>query len=95
MQCNQTVNVDRLKPFHARADDPLALIQVSNPVQEGKHEVELLLNSKEISWVLHYLVQWLLRTTSGCWRRSLLTALSGWQSTALPPCAAGAPAGPQ
>jgi hypothetical protein len=33
---------------------------VSDPPagQEGKHEAELLLNCKEISGVLHYLVRW-------------------------------------
>jgi hypothetical protein len=31
---------------------------VSELGQEGEHEVELLLNSKEILWVLHYLVRW-------------------------------------
>jgi hypothetical protein len=58
MRCSPKVNVDRLKPFHARADDPSAPGPVSNPGQEGKHEVELLLNRKEIRGVLHYLVRW-------------------------------------
>ncbi len=31
MRCSQSVNVDLLKPFHARADDPPAPGQVSNP----------------------------------------------------------------
>ncbi len=34
------------------------------------------------------------RTTSGCGRRSWLTAWTGWPSTKLLPRAAGAPAGP-
>ncbi len=61
IRCSPTVNVDWLIPFHVRADDldPLAPGQVSDPGQEGEHEVELLLNRKEIRWVLHYLVLWL------------------------------------
>ncbi len=58
MQCRPMVNVDQLKPFPARADDPPAPGPVSDPGQEGKHEVELLLNRKEICRVLHYLVRW-------------------------------------
>ncbi len=35
MQCSPTVNVDRLKPLHTRADDPPAPGQVSDPGHEG------------------------------------------------------------
>jgi hypothetical protein len=64
MRCSPTVNVDRLKPFHARADDPPAPGPVFDLGQEGEHEVELLLNRKEIRWVLHYLVLWRSHTSA-------------------------------
>jgi hypothetical protein len=58
MRCSPIVNVDRLKPFHARLDDPPAPGPVADLGQEGEHEVELLLNRKEVRGVPHYLVRW-------------------------------------
>ncbi len=77
MRCSLTVNADRLKPFHARADDPTG--PVSDPGQEGEHEAELQLNGKEIRGVLHYVVLWRghTHTMRGCGRRSWLTARAG------------------
>ena len=43
MRCSQTINVERLKPFFARAGGPPAPGPGSDAGQEGKHEVELLL----------------------------------------------------
>ena len=41
MRTSPTVNVDRLKPFFARAGAPPLPGPVSDAGQEGKHEVEL------------------------------------------------------
>ena len=58
MLCSSTVNVDRLKPFHERVDAPPEPGPVLDPGQEGEHEVELLLNRKEVRGVTRYLVRW-------------------------------------
>jgi hypothetical protein len=58
MRCSPTVNVDRLKPFHSRAGAAPALGPVSDAGQEGEHEVELLLNRREIRGVTRYMVRW-------------------------------------
>jgi hypothetical protein len=58
MMFSQTVNVDRLEPFHALVNTPPAPIpaSVSDPGQEGKQEIELLLNCKTKQGVTRYLV---------------------------------------
>jgi hypothetical protein len=48
LRFSSTVNVDRLKPFHERVGAPPAPGPVSDLGQEGEHEVELLLNRKEV-----------------------------------------------
>ncbi len=58
MQSSQTVNVDRLKAFHERVDAPPAPGHVSDPGQEGEHEVELLINRNEQRVCTRYLVRW-------------------------------------
>ena len=55
MRCSPTVNVDRLKPYFARADEPPPPGPVSKAGQEGEHEGELLLNRREFRGVTLYL----------------------------------------
>ena len=58
MRCSPTVNVDRLKPFSARAGTPPAPGPVFDAGQEGEHEVELLLKCRVVRGVTRYLVRW-------------------------------------
>ena len=51
-----TVNVDRLKPFFERADEPPG--PVSDAGQAGEHELGLLLNRRAVCGVTEYLVCW-------------------------------------
>ena len=48
MCCSPTFNVDRLKPFFARADElpPPDPVSKSDAWTEGEHEVELLFNRR-------------------------------------------------
>ncbi len=66
MRCSPTVNVDRLKPFFdsERAGAKPAPGPVSDVGQEGKHEVELLLNRRFVCGVLRYLVRWRCHTSA-------------------------------
>ena len=58
MRRSPRVNVDRLKPYFARADEPPPPGPVSDAGQEGEHEVELLLNRRLFRGVTQYLVRW-------------------------------------
>ena len=58
MRCSPTVNVDRLKPFFARAGAVPAPGPVLDVGQEGEHKVELLLNRRKVRGVTRYLVRW-------------------------------------
>jgi hypothetical protein len=55
-----TVEVERLKSFYAREDQPAPLDPVCNPGQEEEYEVEQLLtrNRKQIRGRKHYLMRW-------------------------------------
>ena len=57
-KCSPTVNVDRLKPYHPRADRPDPPGPVSDPGQEGEHVVEQLLNRRTLRGRTYYLVRW-------------------------------------
>ena len=58
MRCSPTVNVDRLKPFFARSDEPPPPGPVSDAGQAGEHEVDLLFNRRVVRGVTEYLVRW-------------------------------------
>ena len=57
IRCSPTVNVDRPKPYFARADETPPSGPVSDAGQEGEHEVELLLNRRLFRGVTQYLVR--------------------------------------
>ena len=57
-KCSPTVNVDRLKPYHARAGRSAPPGPVSDPGHEGEYEVEQLLNRRTLHGRTYYLVRW-------------------------------------
>jgi hypothetical protein len=57
-RCSPTVNVERLKPYHARPDGPAPPGPVLDPGQEGEYVVEQLLNRKTLRGRTYYLVRW-------------------------------------
>jgi len=57
-RCSPTINVERLKPYHARSDRAPPPGPISDPGQEGEFVVEQLLNRKAIRGRTHYLVRW-------------------------------------
>jgi hypothetical protein len=57
-RCSPTVNVERLKPYHARPDKLDPPCPVTNQGQEGKYVLEQLLNSKTLRGQTYYLVLW-------------------------------------
>jgi hypothetical protein len=57
-RCSPTVNVKRLKPYHARTDKPGPPGPVVDPGQAGEYVVEQLLNRKILRGRTYYLVRW-------------------------------------
>ena len=53
LRCSPTVNVERLKPYHARANQPTPAGPVDDPGQEGEFVVEQLLNRKDVRGKRH------------------------------------------
>ena len=58
LRCSPTVNVERLKPYCARAGLPAPAGPVDDPGQEGEFVVEQILNRKVLRGKRHYLVRW-------------------------------------
>ena len=70
MRCSPTVNVDRLKPFFERSDEPPPPGPVADVGQAGEHEVDLLLNRRVVRGVTEYLVRWRGHASpADAWRR--------------------------
>ena len=59
-RCSPTItcNVDRLKPYFAREDQPAPPGPVSDPSQEGEYAVEQILNRRTFRGRPFYLVRW-------------------------------------
>ena len=73
MCCSTTVNIDKLKPYVARADEPPPPGPGSDAGQEGEHEVELLLNRRQFRSVTQYLVRWRgLSSSAKIWSKKCL-----------------------
>jgi hypothetical protein len=58
MRYSSTVNVDRLKPYFARAADLPPPGPSTDAGQEGEQGVELLFNRRTVRGVTRYLVRW-------------------------------------
>jgi hypothetical protein len=58
IRCSSTINVDRLKPYFARAADLPPPGPSNDAGRDGEHKVELLLNRRTVRGVTRYLVRW-------------------------------------
>ncbi len=84
MPCSPAVNVNRLKPYFARAADLPPPGPSTDAGQEGEHEV---VNRRTVRGVTRYLVRWRgtrRRTMSGygwrSWRTARRSARRQWRS---------------